>query len=201
VETSVFQKAGVKETAFRNFLKANNLALAVIRNATTRDLADRQQPFNLRVPGGAETKFGTGKVYDVSSLQLLQADLIRGYGGTNNPQAGRRVLPQLLHDSKAVSSNSSFTNFTPSTSSASLSSDGSVAAFVPARRAMTWQLNSPSNVPVVRERYWITFQPGEIRVCTSCHGLNEKDQAGNGEPQNEPKALLELLQKWKAANP
>jgi hypothetical protein len=201
LETSVFQKAGVSETAFRNYLKANNLALAVIRNATTRDVADRQQPYNLRVPNGVETKSGSGKVYDVSRLQLLQADLIRGYGGTTNPQAGRRVLPQLLNDSKAVSSNSSFTNFTPSTSSASLSSDGSVAAFIPARRAMTWQLNSPSNVPVVRERYWITFQPGEIRVCTSCHGLNDKDQSGNGEPQNEPKALLELLQKWKVANP
>jgi hypothetical protein len=201
LERNVFQKAGVNETAFRNYLKTNHLALAVIRNATTRDVADRQQPFNLRVPNGAETKTGAGKVYDVSALQFLQADLIRGYGGTANPQAGRRVLAQLLHDSKAMSSNSSFANFTPSSSSAILSSDGSVAAFVPARRAMTWQLNSPNNTPVVRERYWITFQPGEVRVCTSCHGLNDKDQAGNGEPQNEPKALLELLQKWKIANP
>jgi hypothetical protein len=201
VERNVFQKAGVNETAFRNYLKANNLALAIIRNATTRDLADRQQPFNLRVPNGVETRAGTGKVYDVSHLQFLQADLIRGYGGTVSPQAGRRVLAQVLHDSKATGSNASFANFTPSTSSVSLASDGSVAAFVPARRAMTWQLNSPNNTPVVRERYWLTFQPGEVRVCTSCHGLNDKDQAGNGEPQNEPKALLELLQKWKIANP
>jgi hypothetical protein len=201
LERSVFQKAGVNETAFRNYLKTNNLALAIIRNATTRDVADRQQPFNLRVPNGTETKTEIGKVYDVSNLQFLQADLIRGYGGTASPQSGRRVLAQLLHDSKAVGSNSRFANYTPSTSSASLASDGSVAAFVPARRAMTWQLKSPNNTPVVRERYWLTFQPGEVRVCTSCHGLNEKDQAGNIEPQNEPKALLELLQKWKAANP
>jgi hypothetical protein len=201
LETSVFQKAGVNETAFRNYLKANNLGLAVVRNATTRDVADRQQPFNLRVPGGVESKTGAGKVYDVSNLQLLQADLIRGYGGTSAPQAGRRVLAQLLHDSKAVTNNSSFANFTPSTSSATISSDGSIAVFIPARRAMTWQLNSPNNTPVVRERYWLTYQPGEIRVCTSCHGLNDKDQAGNSEPQNEPKALFELLQKWKIANP
>ena len=37
---------------------------------------------------------------------------------------------------------------------------------------------------VVRERYWLSFQPGEIRVCTSCHGLNSKDQAGQSTPTN-----------------
>ncbi|MFN3266482.1 MAG: hypothetical protein ACK41E_06530, partial [Deinococcales bacterium] len=200
-EASVFQKAGVNETAFRNYLRANNLALAVIRNATTRDVADKQQPFNLRVPNGVETKTANGKIYDIRALQVLQADLIRGYGGTANSQAGRRVLPQLLRDTKAVAGNSSFANFTPSTSSLTVASDGSVAGFVPTRRALTWQLVSPNNTPVVRERYWVTFQPGEVRVCGSCHGLNEKDQAGNPEPKNEPKALLELLQKWKAANP
>ena len=39
-----------------------------------------------------------------------------------------------------------------------------MAAFVPARRAMTWQLTDPAGAPVVRERYWLTFQPGEIRT-------------------------------------
>jgi hypothetical protein len=75
--------------------------------------------------------------------------------------------------------------------------DGSVAAFVPANRAMTWQLVSPTGVPVVRERYWITFQPGEIRVCTSCHGLNDMDQAHQSAPTNPPQALLQLLAHWK----
>jgi hypothetical protein len=53
----------------------------------------------------------------------------------------------------------------------------------------------------VRERVWITVQPGEIRVCGSCHGNNTKDQAGNTEPTNKPLALRTLLQAWKAALP
>ena len=79
-----------------------------------------------------------------------------------------------------------------------LAADGSVAAFVPARRALSWQLTDADGVGVVRERYWITFQPGEIRVCGSCHGVNRLDQAGDGPPENAPLALLELLQGWSA---
>ena len=82
--------------------------------------------------------------------------------------------------------------------SVSVSSDGSVAAFVPAQRAMSWQLTGGTGTPVVRERYWLTFQPGEIRVCTSCHGLNEQDQAGQAAPTNPPQALLALLERWKS---
>jgi hypothetical protein len=54
-----------------------------------------------------------------------------------------------------------------------------------------------TGTPLVRERYWVTFQPGEVRVCTSCHGLNEQDQAGHPIPINPPKALLTLLEHWK----
>jgi hypothetical protein len=76
--------------------------------------------------------------------------------------------------------------------------DGSVAAFVPARRALSWQLTSPDGTPVVRERYWITMQPGEIRECTSCHGINTRDQANQLAPANQPEALRQLLTYWKA---
>jgi hypothetical protein len=198
VEQGVLQRAGVNEAALRDYLERNNLALAVMRDVTTRDEADRQQPFNLRVPGGAQTlasAYKSGdKIYDVTHLQLLQADQIRGSGGVVAPQPGRRVLAQPMHDTKAVASN-------PATSgpvgSVAVSSDGSVAAFVPARRAMTWQLTDASGTPVVRERYWVTFQPGEVRVCTSCHGLNERDQAGRTTPTNPPKALVDLLERWK----
>jgi hypothetical protein len=75
-----------------------------------------------------------------------------------------------------------------------------MAAFVPARRALSWQLTDASGTPVVRERYWLTFQPGEIRVCTSCHGLNDKDQAGHTAPTNPPQALSQLLQFWKTTS-
>jgi hypothetical protein len=72
-----------------------------------------------------------------------------------------------------------------------------VAALVPARRALSWQLLDPAGQPVVRERYWLTLQPGEIRVCGSCHGVNSLDQAGLPAPANEPEALRQLLRQWK----
>jgi hypothetical protein len=78
-----------------------------------------------------------------------------------------------------------------------LAADGSSAAFVPARRAMTWQLTDTNGAAVVRERNWITLQPGEIRTCASCHGLNSQNQAGQGEPVNKPEALRSLMQFWK----
>ena len=81
----------------------------------------------------------------------------------------------------------------------SLGLDGSMAMIVPARRALTWQLTDPSGKPVVRERYWLTFQSGEVRVCASCHGINTKNQVGHaGDLQNVPSALVNLLNFWKS---
>ncbi|MFY9825578.1 MAG: hypothetical protein WAM82_29665 [Thermoanaerobaculia bacterium] len=51
----------------------------------------------------------------------------------------------------------------------------------------------------MRERYWLSFQPGEIRVCTSCHGLNSHDQQGRPAPTNPPEALRTLLRFWKTS--
>ncbi len=62
---------------------------------------------------------------------------------------------------------------------------------------MTWQLTAPDGAPVVRERNWVSFAPGEIRVCASCHGVNTADQAGSAPPENPPEALRTLLEEWK----
>jgi hypothetical protein len=78
-------------------------------------------------------------------------------------------------------------------SSVEVAADGSVAAIVPARRALTWQLTDPNGSSVVRERYWLTFQPGEVRVCAGCHGANSTDQVGRPSPTNPPEALRALL--------
>jgi hypothetical protein len=79
-----------------------------------------------------------------------------------------------------------------------ISPDGSTAALVPARRALSWQLIDSNSVGVVRERYWLTFAPGEVRSCTSCHGINETTQAGQPAPTNTPTALINLLNYWKS---
>ena len=49
----------------------------------------------------------------------------------------------------------------------------------------------------MRERYWITAQPGEIRVCDGCHGVNTVNQAGQPPAQNVADALRELVRNWK----
>jgi hypothetical protein len=196
-EASVFARAGVDVAQFTDWLRRNNLALSVTRNVTTRDAADRQQPFNLRVPGGVQSVAGPGAVYDVRYLQYFQGDQIRGLtGGGSTPREGRRVLAQVMHDQTAVRANGVLTL----PGAVAIAADGSQAAFVPAQRAMTWQLTDAAGNGVVRERYWVTFQPGEVRVCGSCHGLNTRDQAGRPAPENEPQALLALLQTWKANN-
>lgn len=194
-ELLVFQEEGVDPAELEAFLRAGDLALIVSRNVTARDAADRQQPFNLRVPGGVQTLGRDGKVYDVTSLQIFQADLIRGMGGTEDPRPGRRVLAQPMHDVDNPP------HAEGPLGSVKVEADGSAAAFVPARRALSWQTTDGTGTPVVRERYWLTMQPGEIRTCTSCHGVNTQDQAGNPPPSNPPQALRKLLRFWKQQNP
>lgn len=197
-EQQVFAAEGIDVAELRRYLRANNLALVVSRDVTTRDGADRQQPFRLRVPGGgAESLPGTGTIYDIQFMQFFQADLIRGMGGPVNPRPGRRVLAQPMHDPAVHNPPLQ----TPLPGAVKLGLDGSMAAFVPARRALSWQLTSPAGAPVVRERYWLTLQPGEIRTCTSCHGINTSDQLNRPEPQNRPQALAELMRFYRAQAP
>ncbi len=194
-EEQIFTAEQVDVAAFKNFLRTNNLAVIVSRNVTTRDHSDKQQPFNLRIAGTSTKTVASAaaKLYDISHMQFFEADQLRGvYGGS---RAGRRVIAQNLH---GTANDWNAGSATDPVGSVRLGIDGSMAAFVPARRAMTWQLTDTAGAPVVRERYWLTFQPGEIRSCTSCHGINQRDQAGNGAPTNPPEALRSLLRAWKS---
>ena len=196
-ELAAFAAANVNVGAFQSYLRTHNLALIVSRDVTTRDKADHQQPFNLHVTGtGHQTIGASGKIYDVAWLQFFQADQLRGlnYGNASNPHPGRRVLAQYLHDPAVDNPPSAF----GPASSVSIGPDGSTAAFVPARRAMSWQLTDTNGTGVVRERYWLTFASGEIRSCTSCHGINVDTQAGQPAPTNTPLALINLLNYWKS---
>jgi hypothetical protein len=197
-EAGLLAASGVSAAGLASYLKANDLALIVSRDVTTRDRIDRQQPFNLKVAGTAKQTIGaTGKVYDVAYLQLVQGDLLRSLGKNQNPPpAGRRVLGRFLHDPNVDHPPPSDGLAPPG--SVEIEDDGSIAALVPARRAMSWQLVDDAGEAVVQERYWVTFQPGEVRVCGSCHGVNQKDQAGNAAPSNPPKALTKLLVHLKA---
>ena len=85
--------------------------------------------------------------------------------------------------------------------SVKLEDDGSFAALVPAAKSVSWALSDDSHYPVVRERYWVNFASGEVRVCASCHGVNDAAQDGSGVPQNPPKALRVLLENWQAQQP
>ncbi|KNZ34100.1 MAG: hypothetical protein AD742_01340 [Methylibium sp. NZG] len=190
-ERSIFSEEAVDEAALRNWMAANELALIVTRNQTTRDRADVAQPYNLQVPNGAKTVGNSGKVYNVSHFQILQADQIRGY--SISPKEGRRPIAQPMHDPRAKNP----ANPGGPAGSVKIALDGSTAAFVPARRALAWQITDAAGNPVVRERVWISFQPGEVRVCASCHGVNSRNQAGLPPPTNKPEALRDLLRYWK----
>ena len=202
IEKSVLSEEGVNEQVLRDWMKQNSLALIVIRNVTTRDAADRQQPFNLQVPGGVKTAPVSGKIYDISHFQIFSGELIRGYGD-GSEVSGRRVLATPLRNTSVtpnlLSSNLIDEN-APVESGIKIAADGSVAAFVPATRALTWQSVAPDGEEIVRERQWLTFAPGEIRTCEGCHGINNKTQAGNPPPQNKAQALRDLLREWKKNN-
>ncbi|TFW32692.1 hypothetical protein [Massilia horti] len=189
-ERAVLLEEQVSEDELRAWLQRHDLALIVTRDQTSRDRADLQQPFNLRVPGGKQTRSVRdpgARTYDIAHFQLLVGEQVRAYPG----RAGRRVLAQPLRGQA---------NPAPAGAaqgSVTIAPDGSTAAFVPARRALTWQTLDPRGTPVVRERNWITFQAGEMRVCASCHGVNARNQAGLPGPQNKPQALRALLAWWK----
>ncbi|HXI70450.1 MAG TPA: hypothetical protein VNN22_08865 [Verrucomicrobiae bacterium] len=202
-EQQVFDEEGVDVALFQDYLRVNNLALVVSHDVTKRDRADKQQPYNLRIAGTATvTTNNSGKIYDIAHMQFIQADQRRGFtANTGVIQPGRRVLPTPLHDLAA----DNVVDLTGPPGSLKLGNDGSVAALVPARRAITWQLMGTNAVDmtnsIVKERFWVTFQPGEIRTCKNCHGINTADQTGAlGGPNNEPQALHDLLRYWKTNN-
>ena len=189
-ERAVLAAEGVREDSLRRWLAARGLALIVTRDQTSRDRAELQQPYNLRVPGGVQTRSRErpgGRTYDIAHFQLFQGDQVRAYPG----RAGRRVLAQPLHDAVNPA------NPGGPPGSVRIARDGSTAALVPAGRALTWQTTDARGTPVVRERNWISFQAGEMRVCASCHGVNNRDQAGRFAPLNQPEALREWLRWWK----
>lgn len=191
-ELQVLQEEGVTEAELRQYLKSNGLALAVMRNVTQRDHSDQQQPFNLSVEGTATQTVGNnGKLYTIAHFQAFQADQIRGIRSYDSAtiRPGRRVLAQTLH---SVTANPPLEPGAPK-GSVKIAGDGSVAMLLPTRRALSWQLTDAQGNFVVRERNWLSLQPGEIRTCPACHGINSSDQGGQSTPTNKPEALRQLL--------
>ncbi|GAB6139803.1 hypothetical protein JCM14076_05320 [Methylosoma difficile] len=196
-ELQVLQEEGVTESQLRNYLLTNNLALGVVRNVTRRDSSDKQQPFNLAVAGSAtQTSTGVGKLYEVAYFQAFQADQIRGIKGYDSPNIlpGRRVLAQPMHGTKANPPQAA----DAPVGSVKIANDGSVAMLLPVRRALSWQITDSTGQFVVRERNWLSMQPGEIRTCPACHGVNKTDQVGKGSPGNKPQALRQLVRYLKS---
>ncbi len=202
VEQTVFTQELVDRATFEQDLAQRELAVVDSRDVTARDAADKQQPYNLFVPGGTNSIANGGQAYAITHLTFLEADYLRGYTyGRPNIQPGRRTLVTPMHSTTAFNYPSSKPN--APLGGTEIMSDGSQATIVPANRALTWHLTGTnSNDSVIKERYVITFRPGEIRTCANCHGINAKDQLGRTAPTNAPLALRKLLQLWRtnAAN-
>lgn len=190
IEKSVLDEEGVDEQELKKWMMEKKLALVVSRNVTLRDRADVSQPFNLRVPGGVQNIPTSGKIYDISKLQFFQGELTRSY----LKQSGRRVYSRPVRNTL---SHPDIEKFYTDKGNVELGLDGSMAAFVPAGRALSWQLVDPDGKAVVRERVWVSFAPGEIRTCVSCHGINSVTHNNFPEPVNKPEALRNLIKNWK----
>ena len=105
---------GVSVAQMQQFLQRQNLALVVIRNATSRDRADQQQPYNLAVPGGVSTisdlpTYLGPPLYCIDRMQFFEADQVRGFypsaGTIANALPGRRPMPRPLNDANALANN------------------------------------------------------------------------------------------------
>jgi len=197
-ELLAFAQAGVDPVAFKAWMASHNLGLFVSRDVTSRDDADRQQPFNLNARGH-QTVGNDGKVYPIDYVQVFEGDAIRAETTVNNAATARRKIAQPLNDPAAVAANLPVPAGAPK-GSVPIAADGSAAWFAPARRAMTWQTTDAAGLATVIERYWITVQPAEVRACDGCHGANTYNQAGQMAPQNTPAALTALLAYWKQQN-
>jgi uncharacterized protein (TIGR03437 family) len=191
IETTILSEelggqAGIAK--FREFLQTRNLALVVSRDVTRR--GDKQQEYNLKVFGsGKQTSDGSTPTIEMSHLQFFQGDLIRGYSNFGSgSNRGRRPLAQIMRDGLTA------TDAPPG--SVKIASDGSVAALVPAGRALSWQMNKPDGSAALRERYWLTFAPGEMRSCTNCHGVNKTDVVLQQPPPTNPPQALRDLARW-----
>ncbi|MBS1812468.1 MAG: hypothetical protein JST84_30155 [Acidobacteria bacterium] len=191
IETNILSEelggtAGIAK--FREFLQTRNLALVVSRDVTRR--ADKQQEYNLKVFGSAkQTSDGSTPTIELSHLQFFQGDLIRSYSNYGSgSNRGRRPLAQVMRDGLTATD-------TP-LGSVKIASDGSVAALVPAQRALSWQMNKPDGTVGLRERYWVTFAPGEMRSCTNCHGVNRTDVVLKQPPPTNPPQALRDLARW-----
>src|SRR5262249_29353557 len=171
------------------FLQSHALALIVSRNVTRRN--DKQQEYNLKIAGSATQTVEPGATpVEIAFLQFFQGDLVRGY---SNFHGGRRPIAQVMHDGL----NPPVPGAPPG--SVQLGADGSMAALVPLRGAVTWQITQADGPAVVRERYWLTFASGEMRTCTNCHGINRTDIVlGQPPPTNPPDALRDLARWWHA---
>lgn len=196
-ESQMIEDSDESLANLKSYLRSQGLAMFIIRDVTTRDDADRQQPYRLRVEGDPNPVPGDedDKIYDVKYLQIFQGDQVRGIGLTtpaSTPRQGRRVLARAMHDGSTLNQT---TNDAPP-GAVEIGADGSAVAIVPARRALSWQLTDGSGNPVVRERFWLSFQPGEVRSCTSCHGINKTDHNGFTTPLNTPEALGDILDAW-----
>jgi len=132
-------------------------------------------------------------------MQIMEGDLTRAYAPSNQPAPGRRVYVKPIHNSTMQPNMASQNPLNPGAlaGTTKIAADGSVAAFVPAGRALTWQTLDPTGKSVVRERIWASFAPGEIRSCPVCHGLNKSTLNDKTVPTNEPQALRDLLNYWK----
>ncbi len=203
LERKVFEEEGVDLAEFQSYLRSSNQALIVMRDLRQRDPDDKLQPYLLAVPRQVLTDSADAEQYSaIGFLSLFQGDYITTHKAiaSGKTQPGRRICAVPQHEVSNTVNDLDGSPATVSKSMVRIYDDGSAAAFLPARRAVTWQTDKGGSQAVVRERYWLCFAPGEIRTCGRCHGENDKgEHFYKAAPTNTATALRGLLNVWKMA--
>ena len=159
-------------------------------------VADQQQPYNLRVPGGVQTIGNGGIRYDIKFMQIppgrpdprARRRLARPDSGSPRagPAAARCGRP-AVHAAGAERRAGRLRWRSPATVRSRRSCPPS-ARWPGSRRTRRHAGRARTLLGIVK--------PGEVRACGGCHGVN-RDQAGGPPATNLPMALRDLLEWWR----
>ena len=201
IEREVFEQENVSLDTFTTYMRLHRLALLISRDLRQRDPQDKQQAFSLELEEDRQRLHDdSAKKRLIARFEVFEANPARTYKKDGVQLNGCRSIAVPIFSSLIGGSATEvrFKQVLPT--SVPIEDDGSVALFVPAKRALSWQ-TSFTGEAVVCERYWVNFANGEIRTCARCHGENDRATAlSQAMPTNSPKALRGLLHQWKANN-
>ena len=174
----------------RSYLEERDLALIVSRDVTTRDHADRQQPFNLRVPGGRADgrRPGGTDLRRRRTCSSSRATRCAASAARLDPRPAGACSRSRMHDPRPTTRRRR-----GPPGSVTLALDGSMAALVPAAPRADLAAHRR-----LRRRRWCASATGSpsspARSASAPRATaSATDQAGAPQPTNPPPPAPQAL--------